>query len=241
MKRTERRHLKENDFELWTRDAREFLETRGRETLTVLVAAIVIGGAALGYYGWRQHVQSRSSAMLAEAVAIQTAQTGDAFAPGVAVPPGGFPNETARDEAAVTKLKAAADAYPSTDAGIYARYEQAATLVSLGRYAEAIDCYNEAIKRAGSGNYAQMARLGVAEAKARAGQYDEAINALKDLAQHKEGALPIDGILIELGRVYLEAGKTADARQTFNRVVDEFPDSPYVGEAQQRLSELGKS
>jgi tetratricopeptide (TPR) repeat protein len=201
----------------------------------------VIGGAALGYYGWRQHVQSRSSAMLGEALAIQTAPTGDASAPESAVPPGGYPSEKARDEAAVTKLQAAADAYPSTEAGIYARYEQAATLVSLGRYAEAIDCYTEVIKRAGTANYAQMARLGVAEAQARAGRYDEAINALKDLAQHKEGALPIDGVLIELGRVYLEAGKTADARQAFSRVVDEFPDSPYVGEAQQKLSELGKT
>jgi TolA-binding protein len=241
MKRTERRHLKENDFELWTRDAREFLETRGRETLTVLVAAVVIGGAAIGYYGWRQHVQSRSSTMLAEAVAVQAAPAGDATTPGSTVPPGGFADEKARDEAAVAKLKAAADAYPSTEAGIFARYEQAATLVSLGRYAEAIDGYNEVMKRAGTGNIAQMARLGLAEAMARAGRYDEAISALKELAQHKEGPLPIDGVLIELGRIYLEAGKAADARQAFNRVVDEFPDSPYVGEAQQRLSELGKT
>jgi TolA-binding protein len=241
MKRTERRHLKENDFEHWTQETREFLETRSRETLTVLVAVVVIGAAVLGYYGWRQHVQSRSSAMLAEAVAIQSAPVGNASAPGSAVPPGGYPDEKARDEAAVAKLKAAADAYPSTEAGIFARYEQAATLVSLGRYAEAIDCYNEALKRAGTGNYAQMARLGIAEAQARSGRYDEAINVLKDLAQQKEGALPIDGVLIELGRVYREAGKTADARQAFNRVVDEFPDSPYVGEAQQALSELGKT
>jgi TolA-binding protein len=240
MKRTERRHLKENDFELWTRDTREFLETRGRETLTVLVAVVVIGCAALGYYGWRQHVQSRSSTMLAEALAVQTAPVGGA-APGTLLPPGGFLDEKGRDEAALAKLKAAADAYPSTDAGTHARYEQAATLVSLGRYAEAIDCYNEVLKRAGTGNYGQMARLGIAEAQARAGRYDEAINVLKDLAQHKEGALPIDGVLIELGRVYLDAGKPADARQAFNRIVDEFPDSPYAGEAQQKLSELGKS
>ena len=86
-----------------------------------------------------------------------------------------------------------------------------------------------------------MARLGLAEAQARAGQYDQAINAFKELAQRKDGPLPIDGILMQLGQTYLEAGKKADAQQTFNRLVEEYPNSPYTAEARQQLDSLKKT
>ena len=85
---------------------------------------------------------------------------------------------------------------------------------------------------------AQMARLGLADAQARAGQYDQAINTFKELAQHKDGPLPVDGILMQLGRTYRDAGKRADAQQTFNRLVQEYPDSPFTSEAKRELDAL---
>ena len=241
MKRTERHHLKDNEVQRLTRQAREVVEARGRELTAIVVVAVVIGGAALGYYGWRQRVQSRAHQMLAEAEAVQGAQVAQPATAEQPAQPGAYPNERERSEAAVAKLKAAADAYPSTEAGIYARYQQASTLVTLGRPDEAISCYNDVIQHAGDRIYAQMARLGIAEAHARAGRYDQAIGVFKDLAQQKDGVLPVDGILMQLGRTYLDAGSAADAEQTFNRVVEEFPDSPYAGEARQKLDRLKKT
>ena len=133
-----------------------------------------------------------------------------------------------RSEAALTKLKIAADGYPSTDAGVYARYQEGATSLALGSTPGAIAAYQQVIKESGDNFYGQMARLGLAEAQVRAGQYDPAINTFKELAQRKDGPLPVDGILMQLGRTYLEAGKRADAQQTFNRIVEEFPESPFV-------------
>ena len=48
-----------------------------------------------------------------------------------------------------------------------------------------------------------------------AGQYDQAISTFKELSMRKDGPLPVDGILMQLGRTYLVAGKRADAQQTF--------------------------
>ena len=39
----------------------------------------------------------------------------------------------------------------------------------------------------------------------------------------------------------MDAGKTADAQQTFNRLVDEYPESPFNGEARKVLETLKKS
>ena len=57
----------------------------------------------------------------------------------------------------------------------------------------------------------------------------------------KDGPLPVDGILMQLGRTYLVAGKRADAQQTFNRLVEEFPESPYTSDARRELENLRKT
>jgi len=244
MKRTERHHLKENELELLTRHAREAIETRRREVTAVLVAAAVLGVAALAYFAWHERVEGRAHAMLADAMVVQEARVVPPAAPGTTPPQptaATFPTEQAKQEAALAKFKAAADAYPSTDAGIFARYQQASALMSVGRPADAAACYQDVISHAGKRIYRQMAELGLAEARARSGQYDQAINGLKELAQRKDGPLPVDGILMQLGRTYIEAGKPADAQQTFNRLVQEYPESPFSADAKKALDGLKKT
>ena len=95
----------------------------------------------------------------------------------------------------------------------------------------------------GSGNalYKQMARLALAEAQARAGQYDQAIGIYTELSQRKDDALPIEGVLMQLARTYREAGKKAEAEQTFNRVISEYPGTPFSDEARRELEALKRS
>jgi hypothetical protein len=103
---------------------------------------------------------------------------------------------------------------PSTP-GIAARHH-AATLVALGRTKEALQRYQEVVDRAGTSIYADMAKLGIANVQAAAGQYDTAINTYKELSGRKDSPLPVDGVLMQLGRTYAQAGKGGDARQTFS-------------------------
>jgi TolA-binding protein len=242
MKRTERRHLKENELQNIARQARETFTDRKRETTAIVALLAVVIVAAFGYFVWRDRVQTRAHALLADAVTVQAARVGPPAAAGA--PPGGltFPSERERAQAALVKLKAAADAYPSTDAGLYARYQEAATLVTLGNPSQAAASYQQVIDRAGGSNiYGQMARLGMAEAQMRSGQFDQAINTFKELSLRKDGTLPVDGILMQLGRAYLEAGKRTDAQQTFTRLVDEYPESQFTADARRELDGLKKA
>jgi TolA-binding protein len=234
MKRTERRHLKQNEVRNLTRQARETFETRRGETTALIAIAVVAAAAAIGYFAWRERVQASAHALLAEAVAIQEARIGPPPAPGQ-------PEQRERAQAALTKLKIAADAYPSSDAGIYARYQEAATFMVLGVPAEAAAAYQQVIEKGGDSIYGQTARLGLAEAQARAGQTDLAIKTFRELSQRKDGPLPIDGILMQLALTYLDAGKRAEAQQTFNRIVDEFPESSYGADARRELDTLKKT
>jgi TolA-binding protein len=241
MKRVERRHLKENELETLARQAREAYESRRREVTMFATIAVVVGAVAIGYIAWREHVQSKAHALLADAEVVLDAPISPPPAPGQPQQGVRFATERERAQSALTKLKAAADAYPSTDAGLYARYQEGATWMALGNPNQAAAAYQQVLDRDSKGFYAQMARMGLAEAQARSGQYDQAIKAFQDLSQRKDGPLPVDGVLMQLGHVYLDAGKRTEAQQTFNRLVEEFPESPFSGDARRELDNLKKS
>ena len=156
-------------------------------------------------------------------------------------PPGSYPSDTARLEAALSKFMAAADAYPSTASGITARYHAAGVLATLGQTDEADGQYREVMERAGSRIYGQMARLGVADLQLGAGDYENAIALLEEATVLPESFVPVDAILMRLGRAYRLAGKKPEALQRFTRIVDEYPGSLYVIGARRELETLKRA
>jgi TolA-binding protein len=240
MKAKERRHLKENEFVVTTQRVMLWAqENRDRLTIGGIVLAVVvaIGG---GYWYWRQHTNDQADALLGAAMAIEQATIAPApTVPGAAQTPGTYPSEKARSEAEIAAFQKVVTTYPSTPAALTARYEMAGALMAVGRLADAEQAYRAEISAAGASVYGPMAHLGLAQALLSEGKYDDAIKEYTDLAAARDSMVPVDGVLMQLGHAYVKAGKTADARAAFKRVVDEFPDSGYVTEAKQQLTDLG--
>jgi TolA-binding protein len=239
MKRTERRHLKDNELANFASSAQQAIDEHRREITATIAVIVVVGGAALGWFGWRQHVQSQAQAMLADAITVDGAPVGPPQVPGVKELR--FATEHEKLEAELAKYKAVADKYPTTDAGLFARYRVGSIYMALGDANQATDAYVYVRDHGGKTVYARMASLGVAEAQTRVGNYDRAITMFKDMAAGKDANLPVDGVLMHLGRTYAVAGKRTEAEQTFNRVVQEFPDSPFVPDAKRELDNLKKT
>jgi tetratricopeptide (TPR) repeat protein len=239
MKRTERHHLKENELVHTIEATRAFVET----TVGLIVIALVMIGVVI----YRQQTQTKGQELLAEAMVALNARVVPAGAGDATDLPaaaslgatGTFATEEAKLNAAVPKLKAAADAYPDTTAGITARYHLAGALAALGRHQDAIQTYDEVTRRAGTSSlYGRMARLGKADTQAHAGQLDAAIAAWKDMTAANAPELPVDAILMELARAYVQKGNTEEAKKTYTQLVDQHPDSPYTPEAKAELENL---
>jgi tetratricopeptide (TPR) repeat protein len=164
------------------------------------------------------------------------AQPGEVPAAATLGATGSYATEAAKLNAALPKLKAAADAYPGTEAGITARYHYASSLAALGKPAEAIQAFDDVINRAGSDSlYGRMAQMGKADTQVRAGQVNDAIATWKSLAASNDEDLPKDAILMELGKAYQASGNQEEARKAFTQIVDEHPTSPYSAEAKAEL------
>lgn len=231
MKRTERHHLKENDIAEWLIGAKAWYEANAKLVSYVGIAAALALVAVMGTMAYRQMNAGKASSALAEALAIAEAPVlppapAEAGKPPVQRP-GTYPTDRARLDAALPKLLEVAEAYPGSDAGIMARYRAAAALVAVGRTQEGVQRYKEVVEK-GHGAYQAMARLGIAEAQVMAGQFDQAIASFKEVESLKSEDVPVDGVLMQLARVYQLAGKTEDAKKTYKRVADEFPLSPYA-------------
>ncbi|MFO7694788.1 MAG: tetratricopeptide repeat protein [Vicinamibacterales bacterium] len=242
MKRTERHHLKENEFAEWLLGAKAWYEANSKTVGYIGIAAALALAAVMGTMAYRQMNEGKATSALAEALAIAEAPVlppapGEAGQPAVQRA-GTYATDRARLEAALPKLMAVAEAYPGSDAGLMARYRAAAALVAVGRTQEGADRYGEVVEM-GKGAYQVMARLGIAEAHLMAGQFDQAIAAFKDVEALKSDDVPVDGVLMQLARAYRLAGRSEDAQKTFKRVVDEFPQSPYAPAARREAEGEG--
>jgi TolA-binding protein len=239
MKAQERHHLKQNEVaQTAARVLGTFTANRDRIMMISVVVLLVlaIGG---GYFYWRKRTNDKAGSMLGIAMAVTQSPIVPApTVPGAAQAPNTYPTDRARQEAALKAFQEVAATYPSTDAGLAAQYHAAGALLSLGRLAEAEKAFADVAARTGSSVYVPMARLGRAEALVGQTKYDDAIKTLTDLSADRDGALPIDGVLMELARTCVKAGKKEEARAAFKRVVDEFPESAYSQDARQQLALL---
>ena len=247
MKRIERHKLKEDEFAHTVARTRELVLQRQKEVTTIVIAIVAVVVVVGGYYGWRASRQSKAQGLLAAALAKAEAPVVTPPPPAPGSPPpvqpeGTFRTDRERMEAALPLLQSAADAYPNTDAGITARFRLAATLADLGRHAEAEQRYQEVVdKTSRTDIYHQTAQLGVGEARLAQGKGSEAMATFQELAIDSNSQLPIDGVLMQLGRAAVIAGKTDEATRAFTRVVNEFPQSLYVSDAQEQLAGLKKT
>ncbi len=246
MKSQERHKLKENAFANTVAHAREALATRQRDI--VWAVAVVVGLLAIvgGYAWWRQSTAGRGTELFATALAVYQAPVVPLPppTPGGAPPvqqPGTYVTEQAKLEAALPKFIEAADKYPSTSSGIAARYHAASILATLGRYSEAEQRFQEVVTRAGTSLYARTGRLGLAEVQVAQKKYDNAITIYTEMSRDTSSQMPVDGVLMQLGRACALAGRKEEAVRAFTRVTEEFPTSLYTADAKRELEGVRKS
>jgi TolA-binding protein len=240
MKAQERHQLKQNEFAEAAARLAEAARRNSRRLVVGLIAGAVLVAAVGGVFYWRSRTNNQAGARLAVALATAEAQIAPApSVPGAAQAAGTYPTIEARSRAALQAFEEVARDYPSTPAGIAARYHAAGHMLALGQAVEAEARFRELAGDSDAGLYATMSRMGIAEALLAQNKYDEAIGILTELAAEREAAVPVDGVLMQLGRAQSRAGRPAEARAAFQRVLDEFPDSVYRADAQQELASLG--
>ena len=246
MKRSERHHLKENALAARLVSSQLAFESRKREIMILGSVVILLAIGSGIYIGYQRAEQAKGSDLLADALTTASAPVippppppdpsdPTSIPPAVAFQPGSFTSENRRAEAALEKFMLTAETYPDSSAGITASYHAASILADFGRRDEAELQYQRVVDVAGASIYGRMARLGLAETKMYSGNVEAAIQLFEKEVASVDSQIPLDGLLMQLGRAYLLADRSMEAKESFARIVDEFPNSSYGLVAQAEL------
>lgn len=222
---TRKELLKEDEFLEAAFDLGSWFEEHWKLVAKIGVAILIAAVAIAGFVTMRASGARKARAIVAEgsghfdrAAASQFVDT-DALAD------------------ALVKFEEGEAKAGSADPGPLATYYRGLTLYRLGRTDEAIEALKKFQQSPAQGESLRWAATSLlAKLLTESGDRDGAIALLQPIASSGENeVMPRDQALLQLGEVYLDAGDAAAAREQWQRLVDDLPQSAAAGLAQQRL------
>ena len=228
-RRITRKQLKQSDDFVSTVDSMvQWLSDNWRPVVAAVVGVCVV---AVGWWLVGKWSAARSAdASYALSQAIETYEGTDITGQ---LEPSGDP------AAAEAQLLEVVEHYGRTDQADMARLYLARIHFDRGETEAARDLLVGLAERHRDDAIGRLATLDLVHLRIAAGQATEVASELEAMVVGANPRLPRDVALYELGKLYVAEQKPDQAREYFQKLVDEFPESPYLGQARQRLQELG--
>jgi tetratricopeptide (TPR) repeat protein len=201
--------------------------------LAVAVAAVVAG--------LRIHLDRRDAAAreaFGRALATFEAPVASELPAGSPVPPQTFATGVEKFRQAAGEFDGVERRFASHRLAGWSRYYAALARVELGEHAEAEKALDALGAAPGDELLTSLSRMAAAECARRGGQLDRAIARLRALAEDPALALPRDAVLLALASAQEEGRRFAEARSSYERLVERYPDSAYAGEARRKSDYL---
>jgi tetratricopeptide (TPR) repeat protein len=128
--------------------------------------------------------------------------------------------------------------YPDQPAAQIARYYEALGHKEMGNIDQSVSILAD-LSESGGLTINAMARFALAELYKEQGDLDLAVESFQALGD--SGGFPREAVLYELGRIHEELAMPDEARDYYQTLVGEFPDSAFRSEADRALRRLAPS
>jgi predicted negative regulator of RcsB-dependent stress response len=224
---TRKELLKQDEFVDSAVEATHWIEENWRTVVVWAVVALVIGGIALGIWGYRGYSREQAEAHLADGIRLYQQAEAAGF-------------ENPQDvEAALAEFDDAAGRMAAGPAGLTATYYRGAALYRLGRLDDAAQLLDGLSKRNLPKSLAGSTDALRAEILADRNEPDRAIEILERLSAAEDPTYPPDLALVRIGKIHQAQGDIEQAREVWQRVTEEYPQSNGAMEAGRLLSASG--
>ncbi len=216
MSRLSRKQMKRNEMAETVGSVVEYTRDHTRTLLWGVVAVAVVAALIGGFFFWRAQRGAGAATALAAAMAVEE---GD---------------PTARD-----RFQEVVDRYPGSGAADVARLYLAGYAAADADDAKARELWQAAVEEGADNVLGQQARLNLWELDRSQGRHQEVLAEIRSLLDEERPVFPADQLLYQLGLTLEAAGEDLEARDTYLRVVDEYPESVLRGLAQQHADRIG--
>lgn len=237
MKRSERHHLKQDEFVHWLDKTIAW----GMENQRNIVnATLVVVGAGLllgGLYTYRSRQGATADALLTAALeqfhGAVVSGAGAALGPNVPT----FESAEQRYRTSLEAFEVVADGYGTYGAARHARYYVGLCQSGLSE----LDAAEESLEAVRTGNrdlLYYLATRALASVKLESGDPAAAAELYRILVEDTQTPLPKDYLLFELAKTEERAGNLEQAQQYYERMLEEHPASQLRGDAMTRSETL---
>lgn len=234
MSRLTRKEMKRDEVAEALGRTVEYSRTHARLLIGALVAVVVLVLAVALFFGWRDRAIAATNADLAEAMEVFEARVDVGAADPEADPPV-FASEEARRQRA-------AELFEEVRHG--SGHAADVALVYLGRLADeegdparARELWQEFLDADPEHLLSGSVRVSLMALDRAEGRGEEVASRLETMldASPEERPLPGDVILYELASTYEGLEREEDARSTYQRLIEEYPQSPYAAEVRSKV------
>ena len=195
---------------------------RKKEIFTALGIAAVVALAVLGWVLYSANRNANAQAQLSTAINFYNDTN--------------IATDKERFEKTLAEAQKTYDTYSSTSIGPIAKYYVGMSKEGLGDTAGAVQDLQEVIS-SGDEAVRSVAQFAVGAIYKKSGDYPKAIEVYKEL--YDSGGSSKSAITLELAELH-EANKQLDqAKDYYQKVISDFPDSPFRTRADQALKRLG--
>ncbi len=230
-RRLTRKQIKQDEFVTFVDRIVHWLSENWRQAVIGLGAAALIGliwWAGTAFFGARS---ASASTALTKAMDVFNAPVG-ADAKGDP----SFATDTERLEAAKKAFQGVADSYWLTPQARMAKLFLAKVAAQQGDDESAIRMVSELARKRDADPVVRLATLDLIDLRMARGEGQQLIPELEAMAAGKDPRLPRDLALYRLAQIQERDGKAAEARDLYKKLTEDYPDSPYRTEAQQKLA-----
>lgn len=236
--RLTRKDMKRDEFAAAVGRSVEYAETHVRTLVYAVGGLLLLIALAVGFYYYRNGQKEKANLALAEAMKVYHAPVTATGAKPTDPDEPSFPTDEARRARAKELLAKVHRDYGSTDAGDVAGLYLAQIAADEGRLDEARKLWSDYAGDHEETMLGAEARLNLLNLDRKQGKGEAAVKELRGMLEKSEAPLPRDLILHELGATLEELHRPQEAIQAYQRIVDEFPQSTFRTDAQQKISAL---
>jgi predicted negative regulator of RcsB-dependent stress response len=205
--RITRKELKQDKFALEVGHTVEFLGEHRQQAIRYGTAALMVIVLVLGLLAWRRHQHNARQEALAAALEIQSAQISPTPVEGFKT----FPTQQEKEKAAVKAFADVASRFSGSGEGDIATYYLGIIAAGQGNLAEAEKRFQEVVNE-GSGRYAALAKLSLAEVYKARGKTAEGEKLLRSLIDKPNEFVSKEQATIALANL-LASSQPAEARK----------------------------
>jgi tetratricopeptide (TPR) repeat protein len=235
-RRLTRKQIKKDEFITFVDRAVQWTGQNWRQAaigLGVVLAAALVWWGVTAFLGSRTDAASQA---IDGALAAYNAPIGSAAPADAKVK---FATDAERLAAAEKAFESVKSRYRFTPQAKLAELFLARIAADRGDAPQAIRLLGEIASSRSSDPVVRLAMLDLIRLRVARGEGLQLVSELEAMAAGKDPRLPRDAALFHLAEIWQHEGKPEEAAKLYRKLVEDFPDSPYRADAQQRLASAG--